>query len=81
MGEMGPLNLVVKIFGGGWGCRIHLFLKTILKTRQDLRSIFKSPGYDDDIKEWMIFGGDNEQFATRENVELCKKRDKLIIGF
>jgi hypothetical protein len=30
---------------------------------------------------WMMFGGDNEKFATLENVEFGKKIDKLIMGF
>ena len=59
----------------------YFHLETLLKTRLDLRSIYKSPEYDDDIKTWMIFGGDNEQFATLENVEWCKKMDKPIVGF
>jgi hypothetical protein len=29
----------------------------------------------------IMFGGDNEQFATLENVEFGKKLDKLIIVF
>jgi len=59
----------------------YFHLETMLKTRQDLRSIYKSPKYDDDIKTWMMFGGDNEQFATLENVKWSKKLDKLIEGF
>jgi len=59
----------------------YFHLETMLKSRHDLRSIYKSPKYDDDIKTWMMFGGDNEQFATLKNVEWCKKMDKLIAGF
>ena len=59
----------------------YFHLETMLKNRQDLRSIYKSPEYDDDIKTWMMFGGDNEQFATLENLEFSKRLDKLIEGF
>ncbi len=56
----------------------YFHLETMLKSRSDLRSIYKSPKYDDDIKSWMMFGGNNEQFATLENVKLCNKMDQLI---
>jgi hypothetical protein len=59
----------------------YFHLETLMKTRQDLRSIYTSPGYDDDIKTWMMFGGDKEQFATLENVKWCKRMDKLVEGF
>jgi hypothetical protein len=59
----------------------YFHLETMLKNRSELRSIYKSPQYDDDIKTWIMFGGDNEQFATLENVKFCKRMDKLIDGF
>jgi hypothetical protein len=59
----------------------YFHLETLLKTQQDLRSIYKSPEYDDDIKTWMMFDGDNDQGATLENVKWCKKLDKMIREF
>jgi hypothetical protein len=59
----------------------YFHLETLLKTRQDLQSIYRSPEYEDDVKTWMMFGGDNEQFATLENVKWCKRIDKMIEGF
>ena len=53
----------------------------MLKTQQDLMSIYKSPKYADDVKTWMMFGGDNEQCATLKDLEWCKRLDKLIAGF
>lgn len=59
----------------------YFHLETMLRNREGLRSIYKSPEYDDDIKTWMKFGGDNEQFATLENVVWSKRLDKLMVGF
>jgi len=56
----------------------YFHIEKMLKTRQDLRSIYKSPGYNDDMKTWMMFGGDNEQFVTLENVEWSQRLDKLV---
>jgi hypothetical protein len=58
----------------------YFHLETLLKTQKDLRSIYKAPEYEDDIKTWMMFGGDNEQNATLENMEWCKKMDKMILS-
>jgi len=52
--------------------------ETMLKIRQDLRSIYKSPGYNDDIKTWMMFGRDSERFATRAGLEDMKKMENRI---
>jgi len=59
----------------------YYHLETMLKNRHELRSIFRSPKYDDDMKTWMMFGGDNEQFATLDNLKFCKKMDKLFEEF
>jgi hypothetical protein len=59
----------------------YFHLETLLKTRQDLRSIYQSPTYDDDIKTWMMFGGDNDQNATLKDLEWTKNFEKLILDF
>lgn len=53
----------------------------MLRSQDELRSIYRSPEYDDDIKTWMMFGGDNEQCATLKDMEFCKKLDKLVDAF
>ncbi|MGD0534874.1 MAG: hypothetical protein ABR999_05465 [Methanoregula sp.] len=50
-------------------------------SRQDLRLIYRSTQYDDNIKTWMMFGDDYEQSTTIENLELSKRLDKLVFGF
>ena len=59
----------------------YFHLETMLKSQTDLRSIYKSPQYEDDIKTWMMFGGNNEEFSTLENVEWCKRMEKLFERF
>jgi len=45
-----------------------------------LKGICAVPEYDDDFKTWVMFRGDNKQFATLKNVEWCKRMDTLIAG-
>ena len=59
----------------------YLHLETMLRTRQDLRSIYKSLGYADGMKTWTMFGGDNEQSATLENMEWSGESINRLQGF
>jgi hypothetical protein len=53
----------------------------MLIIRQVVMSIFKSLGNNDDVKTWMMFSGDNEQFAILKNMEWSKRLDKRIMEF
>ena len=37
--------------------------------------------HDDDVKTWMMFGGDNEQCSTLKEMEWNKRMDKLVTEF
>ena len=59
----------------------YFHLETMLQNKFDLRSLYRSPEYDDDIKTWMMFGGDNEQCATLAGLEVMKKMENRILSF
>lgn len=55
----------------------YYHLETIKRLQDETQILYRSPTYDDDIKDWEMFGGDNDQFATLMELKDMKKLDIL----
>jgi hypothetical protein len=54
------------------------YIETMLKSDNDYRSVHRVPDYDERIKVWMMFGGDNEQFVTLDTLVQMNNQDNQI---
>lgn len=59
----------------------YFHLDTTLKRENDESELYRAPDYDERIKTYMMFGGDNEQWSTLANLKEMKKMENRILSF
>ena len=59
----------------------YYHLDTTLKNRNEETKLYRAPDYDEDIKTFMMFGKDNEQWATLTGLEEMKRMENRILSF
>jgi hypothetical protein len=59
----------------------YYHLETIKRLHDKTQILYRCPTYDEDIEDWEMFGGDNEQFATLEELKEMKKSEICYRNF
>lgn len=57
----------------------YYHLDTTLKKENEESELYRAPDYDEDIKTYMMFGGDNEQWSTLKSLKEMKRMENRIL--